>query len=46
MRAGATRVDKALAVVAGLLALLSIYVGDADKTPLYGLLAYVLWRLG
>lgn len=38
-------VDGALAVVALAMAVVSIALGDADKSPLYFLLAYALWRL-
>lgn len=37
--------DTVLAVVALAMAVLSIVLGDADKSPVYFLLAYALWRL-
>jgi hypothetical protein len=38
-------VDAVLAVVALALAVASVALGDADKSPIYLLLAYALWRL-
>jgi hypothetical protein len=38
-------VDTVLAIAALAMAVLSAAMGDADKSPLYLLLAYVLWRL-
>jgi hypothetical protein len=39
-------VDTVLAVAALAMAVASIALGDADKSPVYLLLAYALWRLG
>jgi hypothetical protein len=39
-------VDVVFAVAALAMAVVSIVLGDADKSPVYLLLAYVLWRLG
>jgi hypothetical protein len=39
-------VDRILAVVAVAMGVVSIvWLGDADKSPLYFLIGYVLWRL-
>ena len=38
-------VDVALAIAALAMAVVSIALGDADKSPIYLLLAYALWRL-
>ena len=40
-----TTVDRGLAAAALVLGIASAAIGDADKTPLYLLLAYALWRL-
>ncbi len=45
MTSALTRVDAVLAVVALVMAVLSVVLGDADKSPVYLLLAYALWRL-
>ena len=37
--------DLVLAVFALVMAVVSIILGDADKSPVYLLLAYALWRL-
>lgn len=37
--------DTILAVAALAMAILSIALGDADKSPIYFLPAYALWRL-
>jgi hypothetical protein len=37
--------DLVLAVFALVMAVVSIILGDADKSPVYFLLAYALWRL-
>lgn len=37
--------DAALAAGAAALGVASIALGDADKSPLYFLLSYLLWRL-
>lgn len=38
-------VDVVLAIASLAMAVLSIALGDADKAPVYLLLAYALWRL-
>jgi len=38
-------VDVVLAIAALTMAVVSIALGDADKSPVYLLLAYALWRL-
>ena len=38
-------VNRGLMVVAAVFGIASITIGDADKSPIYFLLAYVLWRL-
>ena len=45
MTSALPRVDATLAVVALVMAVLSVVLGDADKSPVYFLLAYALWRL-
>ncbi|MGD2021326.1 MAG: polysaccharide biosynthesis C-terminal domain-containing protein, partial [Thiohalocapsa sp.] len=40
------RIDLLLAAAAALMAVVSLLLNDADKAPLYALLAYLLWRLG
>ncbi|MFH1277998.1 MAG: hypothetical protein ABIK65_06445 [Candidatus Eisenbacteria bacterium] len=41
------RVLDTLAILAALvMAVASIALGDADKTPLYLLVGYALWRIG
>jgi O-antigen/teichoic acid export membrane protein len=39
------QLDLALAAAAALMAVISVLFNDADKAPLYALLAYLLWRL-
>lgn len=46
MRPNLLQLDRALAVAAVLMAVISVLLNDADKAPLYALLAYVLWRFG
>jgi hypothetical protein len=45
MKPNLRQLDRALAVAAVLMAVVSVFLNDADKAPLYALLAYVLWRL-
>jgi hypothetical protein len=40
------QIDLLLAVAAVLMAVASVLLNDADKAPLYALLAYLLWRVG
>jgi hypothetical protein len=40
------QIDLLLAVGAVLMAVVSVALNDADKAPLYALLAYLLWRVG
>jgi len=37
--------DRCLAVAAFALGVVSIFIRDVDKCPIYFMLAYVLWRL-
>ena len=46
MKPNLSQLDRALAVTAVLMAVVSVMLNDADKAPLYALLAYLLWRLG
>jgi hypothetical protein len=46
MRLNLTHLDQTLAVAAVLMAVVSVFLNDADKAPLYALLAYALWRMG
>jgi hypothetical protein len=38
-------VDLALAVAAIAMGIASVFLNDADKSPIYFLIAYILWRL-
>ena len=40
------QIDLGLAFAAAAMGIASMFVNDVDKSPLYFLLAYVLWRLG
>lgn len=46
MRVSAIHVNRFLMVVAAGLGVFSVFVNDVDKVPVYGLLAYVLFRVG
>ncbi len=46
MRPGIRYLDRLLALGAAVLGVVSVFLRDADKSPLYFLLAYILWRLG
>jgi hypothetical protein len=45
MRPNLTQLDRVLAIAAVLMAVVSVLLNDADKAPLYALLAYALWRI-
>jgi CBS-domain-containing membrane protein len=45
VRQNITYLDRALALMAAAMGAISVLLGDADKSPLYFLLAYTLWRL-